>query len=188
MKNQITKLCLQYKSEILSQNLNLTYLTSMCETLNSHCPTWPIDKSSRWLGYIQGSLMLHRISIPEHSSCFVYSSFLAGLPHLNNTHLFSPPVSRQLIMGEIIKGLCGRYLGMAKPGTKPFKCISELCLALKNHCDIWPIEQSSRWLGYIQSILIFHNLITIDSERTFSRPLFHAYYSATNQLIPPLLA
>lgn len=131
VKNQITTLCLQYKSEILSQNLNLTYLASMCETLNSHCPTWPIDKSSRWLGYIQGSLMLHRISIPEHSSCFVYSSFLAGLPHSNNTHLFSPPVSRQLIMGKIIKGLCGRYLGMVKPGTEPFKCISELCLTLK---------------------------------------------------------
>jgi hypothetical protein len=39
-------------------------------------------------------------------------------------------------------------------------------------CDNWPIDKSSRWLGFIQGVLIMHEIVTVESERNYSRPLF----------------
>ena len=39
-------------------------------------------------------------------------------------------------------------------------------------CENWPIDKISRWLGFIQGILIYNNILTVDDERNFTRPLF----------------
>ena len=47
-----------------------------------------------------------------------------------------------------------------------------------------PIDKLNRWLGYVQHYLINLNLISIEGERDFSRPLFHEAYKTENVSIP----
>jgi len=47
-----------------------------------------------------------------------------------------------------------------------------------------PIDKLSRWLGYIQGVLIERKLTTVQIERDFSRPLFHKAYKNENIEIP----
>ena len=37
-------------------------------------------------------------------------------------------------------------------------------------------DKQSRWLGFIQGILVMYELICVEEERDFSRPLFHEAY------------
>ena len=36
----------------------------------------------------------------------------------------------------------------------------------------WPIDKLSRWLGFVQAILIINGKTTVDIERDRTRPLF----------------
>ena len=53
-----------------------------------------------------------------------------------------------------------------------------------NKINELPIDKLSRWLGYIQYHMILTYEFTIDTERNFSRPLFHAAYENNNIPIP----
>ena len=55
--------------------------------------------------------------------------------------------------------------------------------AIKNSQTL-PIDKLSRWLGYIQGVLIERKLTTIQEERDFSRPLFHKAYENEGIEIP----
>ena len=37
-------------------------------------------------------------------------------------------------------------------------------------------DKQSRWLGFVQGVLVMYELICIEDEREFSRPLFHEAY------------
>ena len=48
----------------------------------------------------------------------------------------------------------------------------------------FPIDKTSRWIGFIQRGLIDGNLTTVQAERDFSRPLFHKAYKEMGYEIP----
>ncbi len=50
--------------------------------------------------------------------------------------------------------------------------------------DNWPIDKLYRWLGFVQGILTIKELINVDEEREFSRPLFHEAYKKEQIEIP----
>lgn len=50
--------------------------------------------------------------------------------------------------------------------------------------DTLPIDKLSRWLGYIQCTLNIHQITDIDTERSYSRPLFHEAYRIAEIAIP----
>jgi len=37
-------------------------------------------------------------------------------------------------------------------------------------------DKQSRWLGFIQGVMTVYDLLDVDTERNFSRPLFHQAY------------
>ena len=37
-------------------------------------------------------------------------------------------------------------------------------------------DKQSRWLGFIQGVMVMYNIIDVEEERDFSRPLFHKAY------------
>lgn len=80
------------------------------------------------------------------------------------------------------KQLASRYLKML--GFNKDQHLRNMCLTIIEHVDEWPIDKSSRWLGFIQAGVINHKLTTIEKERNFSRPLFHEAYKLTEQSIP----
>lgn len=59
-----------------------------------------------------------------------------------------------------------------------------LCKEAIENYDSLPIDKLSRWLGYIQGVLIERGLTTVQEERDFSRPLFHRAYEQEGIEIP----
>lgn len=58
-----------------------------------------------------------------------------------------------------------------------------LCQTAIEQGATMPLDKLSRWLGFVQGQLEALELITIDGERDYSRPLFHAAYKKDG--IPP---
>lgn len=50
--------------------------------------------------------------------------------------------------------------------------------------DNYPVDKTSRWIGFIQGVLYTDGLIDIKQERDFTRPLYHAVYTHSKQEIP----
>lgn len=59
-----------------------------------------------------------------------------------------------------------------------------LCHEAINSINSYPIDKLSRWLGFIQGILIERKATTIDAERDFSRGYFHEAYLKDGIEIP----
>ena len=53
--------------------------------------------------------------------------------------------------------------------------------------DIWPIDKSNRWVGFIQGVLATRGMMDTKAERNRTRPLFHAAYKAMGATIPKTL-
>lgn len=51
-----------------------------------------------------------------------------------------------------------------------------MCASALGSLETFPVDKLSRWLGFIQGCLTMRGLITVQEERDFSRPLFHAAY------------
>lgn len=60
--------------------------------------------------------------------------------------------------------------------------IRALCEKGIKEIDNLPIDKLSRWLGFIQGYVVFTKQTTVQTEREFSRNLFHEAY--TNESIP----
>jgi hypothetical protein len=48
----------------------------------------------------------------------------------------------------------------------------------------WPDDKFSRWLGFIQGVMASRGYISVNDERDFSRPLFHAVYKSLGVTLP----
>jgi len=77
--------------------------------------------------------------------------------------------------------ICFRRLKMFHPSKEAFLLIDK---AITN-IDTLPIDKLSRWLGYCQCMAIMEGKTTVQDERDFSRPLFHAAYEEMGIEIPP---
>lgn len=60
-----------------------------------------------------------------------------------------------------------------------------MCATALEQIDAFPVDKLSRWLGFVQGILTVEGITTVNAERDFSRPLFHAAYAHEGQAIPP---
>ncbi len=62
--------------------------------------------------------------------------------------------------------------------------MEQMLKTLKVNIDNWPVDKTSRWLGYIQRYLIEKEVVTVQGERDFSRPLFQNAYRELGYNIP----
>lgn len=60
-----------------------------------------------------------------------------------------------------------------------------LCETAITEADNYPIDKLSRWLGFVQGVLIGNGVLDTRVERDRSRPLFHAAYEAEGIQVPP---
>jgi hypothetical protein len=87
-------------------------------------------------------------------------------------------------MEHIVTVLAAQYRGLASQSSQPQtinKMIDKLCESV----DSWPTDKTNRWIGFVQGVLYVDGLIDIDTERDFTRPLFHQYYADNGINIPP---
>ncbi|MFG6080454.1 hypothetical protein ACEUZ9_001058 [Paracoccus litorisediminis] len=92
-----------------------------------------------------------------------------------------------------------RYLGIINqarhevdpesPGDsrKSLGNLAWMCAEGMDKHDALPIDKLSRWLGFVQGCLAMRGLISVDAERDFSRPLFHAAYCTAGDEPPGTL-
>ena len=82
-----------------------------------------------------------------------------------------------LVMKDIVKALVTRYGPMLDHSLASDR-LRDMMIVLLENADDWPVDKTNRWLGFIQGVMWTRDLIDIDEERNFTRPLFHAYYEA----------
>lgn len=86
-------------------------------------------------------------------------------------------------MKYIIQELMQRY-AIAICRSRDSELLNQMSLTLLDKCEDWPVDKLNRWLGFIQGVLFTEGLIDIDTERDYTRPLFHQYYKSNNIDIP----
>ena len=79
--------------------------------------------------------------------------------------------------------LISRYLVITEV-TKVDEHITNMLLHLQENIKKFPTDKTSRWIGYIQRYMIEVGAVTVQSERDFSRPLFHSAYKKLGYTIP----
>jgi hypothetical protein len=50
---------------------------------------------------------------------------------------------------------------------------------------VWPVDKTSRWVGYVQGIMAVRGLLDVQAERDRTRPFFHEAYRAEGIALPP---
>lgn len=96
-------------------------------------------------------------------------------------------------MKEIINVLSERYINILKEnkeiGTGKYSSshLINMLNTLNENVEIWSIDKTNRWLGFIQGVMTVYGLLDVDEERDFTRPLFHKYYKENNINIPKTL-
>jgi hypothetical protein len=50
-------------------------------------------------------------------------------------------------------------------------------------CFNWGVDKVSRWLGFVQGVMIVNGLLTVDAERDYSRPIFTSAYEKEKEAI-----
>ena len=62
----------------------------------------------------------------------------------------------------------------------PTKCnyahLRTLCNEAFNEGPDYPFDKMCRWLGFVQGVLAVQGIIDVDTEREYTRPLFHKLY------------
>lgn len=78
-------------------------------------------------------------------------------------------------INEVLLLLCDRYVNMI--GSKE-KDVSNMIQTLRQHLSNKEInmDKANRWIGFIQSQIITMGYTDIETERNFTRPLFHKVY------------
>lgn len=78
-----------------------------------------------------------------------------------------------------------RYILEEELAKKPiededFSNVLKLCQLGLDHIKQMPVDKQSRWVGYIQRALKDYGLLDLESERNFTRVIFHEIYLKHN--------
>ena len=88
--------------------------------------------------------------------------------------------------------LCKRYIEILSPlkdiekDSLEFTSnnhLIDMCQTIIDNTTL-PEDKISRWLGFIQGVMVMKGYTTVNIERDFSRPLFHKVYKTNNIDIP----
>ncbi len=84
-----------------------------------------------------------------------------------------------------LKPLCERckHLALNLKESEEKQRLLNMINTLLNNVD-WPDLKIGKWLGYIEGVLIEKGITTVNVERDFSRPIYHAYYKSIGVDIP----
>lgn len=86
-------------------------------------------------------------------------------------------------MEKIVKILSQRYREKSLKSNH-HEWICGMTKSLEENVNIWPVDKTNRWIGFIQGVMYCNCLLNIDEERDFTRPLFHEYYKKNSIQIP----
>lgn len=138
------------------------HLMALCSEAVSGFSKYPIDKLSRWLGFVEGVLERVAVSVPQTADTFTDKCVR----------------DRFRLFQEVLNASAD----LVPPALMPLECENRnIELACGQHIMAVSFVTDSRELHYhlgrIQGVLAANGLIDVDEEREFSRPLLHAMHS-----------
>lgn len=86
---------------------------------------------------------------------------------------------------KAINSLFTRYSGIIAGAPDalsglPEKCMAKnlqaLCTEAIENSGKYPFDKLNRWLGFVQGVLAATELIDVDTERDFTRPILHSFH------------
>lgn len=72
---------------------------------------------------------------------------------------------QQALEDKVGRDLAARTLGM--------------CVHVQAHVEEFIEDKANRWLGFVQGILTVAGLLSVEDERNYTRPLFHALHGVS---------
>ena len=162
--------------------------------------SWKLKKYHKRSGDIIWWLMFILIVISSDSTPYAVFGMLILLPYILITFYFFEKIDDDTNpLDDVHRKLINRYSIMFLENTNAiyFSRQTEqnpiqdevdnlywMIYDLKKNYKTFPIDKTSRWIGYIQRCLIEKDVTTVQIERDFSRPLFHAAYRHMGMEIP----
>ena len=99
--------------------------------------------------------------------------------------------NRKNIILDVHKQIICRYYSILVPlrGTPDnthdektdIKNLIWMCEEILDNGNTMPIDKVARWVGYIQGCMIMRGILTTETERNITRPLFREAYMKTGQ-------
>lgn len=86
---------------------------------------------------------------------------------------------------DIQKQLFDRYAGIAQDnreqlvnqiGVDLYNRVVRMCQYVPGQVEEMSEDKANRWLGFVQGMLVAAGVIDLDTERDWTRPLFHKLY------------
>lgn len=59
-----------------------------------------------------------------------------------------------------------------------------MMVTARSCADVWPVDKTSRWIGFVQGVMTCRGILDVDAERDRTRPIFHEAYAAMDLEIP----
>lgn len=78
--------------------------------------------------------------------------------------------------------LTGKSCGQGKASADH---LSWMCKELLEKLDVFPVDKTGRWIGYIQGVMASYGLLDVDAERARTRPLFAEAYRLLSDTAHP---
>lgn len=75
-----------------------------------------------------------------------------------------------------LTGLCGLDDGLPIEDRTSTLNLSWMAKHALDNMNEWPVDKTSRWIGFIQGCLACKGFLDVDDERERTRPLFHTAY------------
>lgn len=86
---------------------------------------------------------------------------------------------------EVMTILFDRYIDIISKNEQLFSGLQNratasslisLCSEASLNMDDYPFDKINRWLGFVQGVLCAVDIIDVDEERNFTRPLLHSIH------------
>ncbi len=87
---------------------------------------------------------------------------------------------------EVIEGLLGQIPEIHEEGDAKtsWQNLRWMLITAWDNLDQWPIDKTSRWIGFAQGVMACRGVLDVDAERDRTRPIFHEAYTAMKLEIP----
>lgn len=101
-----------------------------------------------------------------------------------NEYINSIKVANSQIAEKLQKKIIENKNLISNEAISDIEHINLMLTTIIENSEKWPIDKSSRWLGFAQAKLAQHHVITLDEEREDTRQIFHNIYQESGITVP----
>lgn len=158
------------KIQTLPEKCQKQHLIKLLGEATENIHKYPHDKLNRWLGFSRSIVDVMQLDTRNRPTSYIVA-YDTTKSVLEDAFLFEKAV--------IEKYSDERFENNTWPHSINKDNVFHLIDSIVNDdiIDIYPNEVLQQYLGYIQGVLCIAEIINVDEEREFTRPLLHSYHT-----------